>query len=101
MKGIKVKKIILFLSLTKGLLAMNDDDIIVKKFIKKVIIENLSMSPFTPNYFETKVNQVFQFLEKKEGGYSFPAGLFNKEQVLFEMDDKILVIYNKIKKHIN
>lgn len=42
---------------------MNNNEENLKDFIKKTIIENASMNPFSPDYFETKVNQVYEYLE--------------------------------------
>jgi hypothetical protein len=100
MKGKKMKKIILSLFLGNSLLGMDEvGEELIKNAIKKTIIDNICIAPFSEDFFLIKVNQVFQFFKNEEDGYYFPLLCFKERETLFQ--DQILAIYDEIKKQNN
>ncbi len=71
MKGIKMKKIILSLCLTKAVFGMDSNKgECLKNFIKEAITENESIFPFSTDYFEKQVvEKIYKVLENNSLPY--------------------------------
>ena len=113
----------MLLCLTNAAFGMNSDEgVFLKNFIKKTITENESIFPFSPDYFETKVDQVYKYLEntlffntnlendhnnvlnlfeKKYEGNTLGAIMVSAEDVKIATKKHIIEIYKKIKNENN